>query len=138
MVLKRERAAHMHGVAEYMYRHARQYGLDPDQMFLLGYIHDIGHITQDKDAAEAGAKLLAEAGYKDAYTVLRHKKILTPNDAQSLKLQLLIEADMHIGMNGEDIGFDERLDQIAKAYGKDSPEYELYEGNIQFLRIASR
>lgn len=31
----------MQGVAEYMYRNASKYGLNPEEMYILGLVHDI-------------------------------------------------------------------------------------------------
>ena len=134
MVLTDGRAAHMHGVAEYMYKKAPSFGLDPNEMFLLGYLHDIGHIINTtEDTNVAGGMFLASSGYKNAYTVLCHKKLLTPDDITSLKLQLLTEADMHIGMDGQDIGYDQKLKAIARACGTNSIEYEIFKKNVEFL-----
>ena len=117
MVLTDGRAAHMHGVAEYMYKKAPSFGLDPKEMFLLGYLHDIGHIINTtEDTNVAGGMFLASSGYKNAYTVLCHKKLLTPDDITSLKLQLLTEADMRIGMDGRDIGTVVLPDAQVKVY----------------------
>ena len=36
----------MHGVAEYMYAHAEDRGLNKDSMYLLGLLHDIGYVNK--------------------------------------------------------------------------------------------
>lgn len=44
-VITEGRIHHMHGVAEFMYNHAQEHKLMPDQMYFLGLIHDIGYIN---------------------------------------------------------------------------------------------
>ena len=39
------RLLHILGVAEYMYTKATDYNLDPDEMYLIGILHDIGFIN---------------------------------------------------------------------------------------------
>ncbi len=51
--------AHMIGVAENMYHHANKYGLDPEEMYLIGLLHDIGYISRSKEGHEQyGATLI--------------------------------------------------------------------------------
>ncbi|MBR0384343.1 MAG: HD domain-containing protein [Eubacteriaceae bacterium] len=42
--ISEERIRHMHGVAEFMYKRAKDYKLDAEEMYLLGLLHDIGYI----------------------------------------------------------------------------------------------
>ena len=59
MQISQERIAHMHGVAEWMYTHAEEYGCEnKDEMYLLGLIHDIGYLYGSKeDHEQKGAEL---------------------------------------------------------------------------------
>ena len=38
---------HMFGVAEFMYTEAPKYGLNPEEMYVLGLLHDVGYIFDD-------------------------------------------------------------------------------------------
>ena len=42
--ISENRMAHMHGVAEFMYEHAPLFRLNPDVMYILGLLHDIGYV----------------------------------------------------------------------------------------------
>lgn len=134
MVLTDQRLSHMHGVAEYMYKHAQDYGLDPDEMYVLGLLHDIGYIRNPEDPAEAGAEILGESGYRNAYTILCQNKKLTDDDADNLKLQLLIEADLKTDVNGKETDYSKKLESIAELYGKDSSQYNISSSNIEYLK----
>lgn len=48
----------MHSVAEYMYRNAKKYDLNPEEMYILGLIHDIGYLKDRLDHEVHGARLL--------------------------------------------------------------------------------
>lgn len=53
MQISNERIAHMHGVAEWMYEHAVEYGCEnKDEMYFLGLIHDIGYLYGSKEEHE--------------------------------------------------------------------------------------
>ena len=43
------KTAHMIGVAEYMRERAKDYGLNPDIMYAVGLLHDIGYITAERN-----------------------------------------------------------------------------------------
>lgn len=135
------RALHMHGVAEYMYEHAKDYELNPEDMFLLGWLHDVGYIYQDGDHAELGEKLLNRNHYPLLYStaVAAHSDELEKKAHVSKELQLLVEADMHVSsITGKRVPYDQRLREIAVRHGRDSEVYRRCESNITFLRRNGR
>lgn len=137
-----ERAAHMHGVAEYCYRHATDafYRLDPEEMYLLGYLHDIGYLLSGDGRRHEvdGAELLKKHGYDDWREVAEHGTLLNESDVNDKKLILLIEADLKVDMSDKECGYDERLKGIVERHGKDSRAYELCRKNAEFLRSIGR
>lgn len=131
---------HMFGVAKYMAEHAEKYDLNPEQMYVLGLLHDIGFIDGQKDHADKGARILFELGYKDSKYISWHDT--SPEDYKKSqlvediprKLLLLYEADLSISWEGEEIGFDRRLADIKYHYGEESEEYETAVSTIEYLR----
>lgn len=148
--ISNERIAHMHGVAEYCYRHASDdfYRLDPDEMYVLGLAHDIGYVGDKmrhfkspklfSSHEEFGAMLLRKLGYSDYREVAMHGDLLNDNYLLDRKLLLLIEADLKIGMSEEEIGYDARLEDIRRRHGKDSRAYSLCKSNVEFLKRLGR
>jgi len=126
------RIKHMHGVAEYMYNNAEKYGLNKEQMYVLGLLHDIGYVKEKAGHEQYGGDLLDDLFYIDAAIITWHgstpkeyKDILLCDDKNIPKeLVLLWEADMHIDLNGEDVGFEKRLEDIGNRLGTDSIAYK--------------
>lgn len=135
-----ERTLHMHGVAEYCYRHAsdRFYQLDPEEMYTLGLLHDIGYINGKSHHEAFGGAMLRKYGYTDWYEVARHGDLLTAESMNDKKLILLVEADMKIDISGEEVGYNEQLRNIAEHHGEDSRAYKLCRKNIDFLKSVGR
>lgn len=95
----------------------------PNEMFILGYIHDIGYsfVDNQKDHEHAAGVLLRGQGYKYWKEVYYHG---TPEcEYHSAELNLLNWADMTVNQSGEDVTIDERLEDIGKRYGFDSSQY---------------
>lgn len=136
-----DRIKHMHGVAEYMYAHAREYGLDPELMYILGLNHDIGYMNGKEGHEKEGGALMALSGYIYDDCIRWHG--CTPSewvdahvpgvDFIPLELALLWEADMHVDLTGEDVGYDKRLKGVAKRYGKSSHAYKVCAETIKWL-----
>ena len=57
-----ERISHIHGVAEYMYCHAGDFGLDDEEMYVLGLLHDIGYIGGEEGHEHFGGDLIESLG----------------------------------------------------------------------------
>ena len=134
MLITNERMAHMHGVAEWMYEHAEEYGCEnKDEMYLLGLIHDIGYIYGNKEEHEQkGAELL---GLNTYYGKFVQAHGLTPQEYMDCngcfdseipnEMILLWTADMMVDSKGNIVGFKTRLDDIEKRYGIDSESYRI-------------
>ena len=134
MLITNERIAHMHGVAEWMYKHAEEYGCEnKDEMYLLGLIHDIGYIYGNKEEHEQkGAELL---GLNTYYGKFVQAHGLTPREYMNCngcfeyeipnEMILLWTADMMVDSMGNVVGFKARLDDIEKRYGIDSESYRI-------------
>ena len=135
------RMAHMYGCAEYMYNHALEYGLNPDAMYLIGLVHDIGYIHGKLDHEYTGAGI---HGITDDVAKIIQSHGTTPKDyAEShgifefeipKELVLLWDADMHINDFGEDVGYDGRLMRIVEKYGKHSHPYWVCHETIEWLK----
>ena len=133
------RIKHMHGVAEYMYSHAHEYELNPDEMYLLGLVHDIGYINGPNGHEEYGAELVGDNYYGDF--IRYHGK--TPQmyaDAHGIvkaeipnEMLLLWEADMSINSDGDEVSFQERLEGIKNHHGSDSKAYHTCIETVSFL-----
>lgn len=140
MKIPENRVKHMHGVAEYMYKNAEKYGLDADKMYVLGLLHDVGYLVDDKEHEVMGSRLLEELGYKNSDTISWHGT--TPRDFLRLRdcesapsdLILLWEADMSVDSRGMRVSFDERLFDIRLRYGLDSIEYRKAKETVEWLK----
>jgi len=145
-IIDRERVLHMHGVAEYMYRNAGRFeGLDPEKMYLLGYLHDIGYISGDKNGHELyGALLLAKCfstnfGMPFLGDLINHhgdtpSGWLKNHDIVPDELRLLWEADMMVDLTGECVGYEKRLEGIARTSGTSSESYRICRETIDWLK----
>jgi|GEM_PF-297848 len=118
------RVSHCLAVAETMKRLAKQYpkGLsaDEDDLFLLGYLHDIGYAFADeqRNHACAGGEELKRQGYRYWREVYYHGKVQEEYD--SAELDLLNYADMVTDVNGNDVTVSERIADIGRRYGESS------------------
>ena len=141
-MINKNRELHMFGVANYMYQNAEKHNLDKNEMYLLGLMHDIGYLIDEKNHEEIGGEFLKSQNYKYADFIKNHA--ILPSIYMKLKdcteseipkeLILLWTADMSIDLNGKNIGFDERLKDIGLRHGKDSTAYKNCEKMIDWLR----
>jgi len=122
-----------------MYDHAEEKCMDKHEMFILGLLHDIGymfcHIENDKEKLlhnKIGGQFLEKQGYKYWREVYFHGDY--PCQYKSAALDLLNEADMQINQQGEIIGYQKRLEDIANQYGKDSVQYQNSKNIIHYLQ----
>ena len=142
MRITKERMAHMHGVAEWMYEHAEEYGCEnKDEMYLLGLVHDIGYLYGSKEEHEQkGAELLGLDTYYGRF-VQAHG--LTPQEYMDNyccfeseipnEMILLWTADMMVDLSGNAVGFKARLDDIGKRHGIDSEPYRICKETMLWL-----
>ena len=112
---------HILAVARLMKEKAGLVGLDEEEMFNLGMVHDIGYEFDEQDHHTAGYMILKKQGYKYAYEVKYHGLPHAPH--QTPALSLLNYADMHINAKGEYVTFEDRLEDIKLRRGENSPHY---------------
>ena len=95
-----------------------------EDMFLLGMLHDIGYEFTENNASHAyvGGEILKRSGYKYWQVVANHGNE-TVKDMPD-ELFIVNCADMSTGPNGENFTFDDRLDEIASRFGKDTNAYK--------------
>lgn len=128
-----DRLKHMLGVARKSYEIAKnEYNLDEEkarQLFLLGFIHDIGYeFTEDpvKHPSE-GFKIL-DSLIKDNFKDF-NQAMLRHGNPDSLRKEnifdiILNKADMHVDYDGQDVSVKKRLDNVIMRFGKDSKQYK--------------
>ena len=146
MKLEENRIKHMHGVAEYMYRNAKKYDLNSEEMYILGLVHDIGYLKDRLDHEVHGARLLEKEGYKYSSIISWHGT--TPLDYMRLRdcsvedipkeLILLWEADVSVDSMGNEVGFKGRLTDVGLRYGFDSLPHRIVEETINWLKEYSK
>lgn len=134
---------HSYAVAWYMCVKAESRGLDPELMFLLGLLHDIGR-EFGNDAHEAvGASLLVKLHSKPNYIYALRYHGMPPTEiidkygeeALTPELLLLLEADMHVNNLGILVSYEDRLTDIRNRYGAESQEYKNSEQIVTYLKV---
>ena len=131
---------HYFGVAQYMYEHADKYGLNREEMFVLGLLHDIGKVYSPINHEEKGAMLMSHLGYKMATFIAWHgtdpQSYMQSRMVEDIpnELRLLWEADMSIDGLGQNVGYEGRLLDIKERYGEESGVYETCVAIVEYLR----
>lgn len=119
------RVKHSFAVAKKMIDIGKEKSLSDKQLqdlFLLGYLHDIGYQFGNNDNHNIiGGILLKDSNYKYWKEVYYHG--IPNSEYKSLYLDILNTADMMIDSYGNDIGFDKRLEDVKNRYGEDSIQY---------------
>lgn len=148
MRISDDRIQHMHNVAEYMYEHAKDYGLEnqKEQMYFLGLIHDIGSVRSRETHEHDGADILRMTGLSQRYLTavewhgsspLEYCKYHGITEEQLPNFMLLLwEADLHIGTHGEYMSFDDRLADIKSRRGEEKSK--VAEDVLRILRQRGR
>ena len=120
-----DRLKHSISVARKMIEIGRGYNLSDDELkdlFVLGVNHDIGYEYGDNsNHAHIGGTILKNNNYKYWREIYYHGDI--NSEYTSLFLEILNRADMQIDKCGNDVGYDRRLEDIEKRYGKESKTY---------------
>lgn len=125
--ISEDRISHMVGVANYMYDKAPKYDLNPEYMYVLGLMHDIGYIDEGENHAQYGSQLLYDIGLRDTdnfsfNTIIANHSIIPDfemdwnNEEHKIKY-LLYEADMSVNSTGRFVNYDNRLEDIYTRYG---------------------
>ena len=124
-LIDEDRLKHSLAVARKMVEIGKKYNFTKEQLyelFVLGYNHDIGY---EFDANEKhgiiGGIILKESGYKYWKEIYYHGQIT--KEFKSIYLDILNMADMQIDKYGNDVGYDNRLEDIKSRYGENSKVY---------------
>lgn len=109
-----------------------------EDMFLLGMLHDMGYEFMESNGnhAHIGGEILKRSNYKYWKEVALHGDETVKN--MSDELFILNCADMSTGPNGENFTFDERLEEIASRFGKDTDAYKKCVVEVEKLRADKR
>ena len=132
-----DRLKHSISVARKMVEIGKAYNLNDSELqelFVLGFNHDIGYEFYDNGSNHnvIGGNILKENGYKFWQEVYNHGN---PNSKySSLYLKILNMADMQIDKYGNDVGYEERLEDIKNRYGEKSIVYINAEELIKKLK----
>lgn len=135
---------HMHAVAEFMYAVAPHFGLDADDMYLLGLVHDVGILHGKLRHEEIGAKMLKKFGVNEKYQKIVSCHAMTPKDYKQRyrckddgipkELVLLWWADMVVTADGNTGTYQDRLEQVRIDCGRDSYSYFICKEIIAWLQ----
>lgn len=136
MKINSDRLKHSLAVARKMVEIGKNKGLTEKQLqelFVLGYNHDVGYeFGNNENHRLIGGNILKESNYKHWQEVYYHGE--TDIQYHSLYLDILNMADMQIDKYGNDVGYDNRLKDIANRYGIDSKQYIKAEKLIKTLK----
>ena len=124
---------HMNSVGVFMRENAYKYGLNADEMYVVGLLHDVGYLRGRHRHSSYGANLISDVFDtsldSSALQAIRLHDTLCDKWEDGAKdnpvLFLLIKADLSVDTNGCFVGRKARLKDIAKRYGKSSHEYEV-------------
>lgn len=119
--MEQNRIKHILAVADKMRRNAEKFGVDPDDAYLVGYLHDVGYEYNRLEHNKSGGSILERNGFKHWKEIYYHGDTNPPY--KSAMLNLLNWADMQTDYDGTDVTFDKRLEHIAERYGKESVQY---------------
>lgn len=118
-IITDDRIAHMHKVAEYMYAHAKDYGLEheKEQIYVLGLLHDVGAIRGSENHAYSGYDMLRMMNLSQKWLAVINTHSMSPTkyckyyginrDAVPPIQILMWDADMHYGPAGEYMTWEE-------------------------------
>lgn len=120
-----DRLKHSLAVARKMVEIAKEKQLSEEsqqELFVLGLNHDIGYeYGENVNHNIIGGNILKESNYKYWKEVYFHGNPDT--SYKSLYLDILNMADMQVDKTGNNVSYEERLEDIKNRYGIDSREY---------------
>ena len=95
-----------------------------EDMFLLGILHDFGYefAENPSDHPAVGAEILKRQGYRYWKEVADHGNINVTEATDALFV--LSCADMTTGPHGESFTMEDRIDNMAQRYGRDSRQHK--------------
>ena len=122
-----DRIKHSISVARKMVEIAKNHQMSDDEIkncFIIGYLHDIGYEFAEKGMNHntIGGEILKNNNFKYWKEVYYHGEI--DIEYKSSYLDILNQADMQVDKYGNDVGYDERLNDIKKRYGENSRIYK--------------
>ena len=120
-MIDEDRMLHILAVANLMKEKAKVFNLDGNEMFALGFLHDLGYGLNDERHNELGGKILEKQNYKFHNEVRYHG--MPKCKFSSPALDLLNWCDMHTNFQGKFVSFEERLNEIALRHGATSNAY---------------
>ena len=130
-----DRLKHSIAVARKMVEIGKEFRLDEKELqdlFLLGFNHDIGYEFDMAKHEETGGEILKRNNFKYWEEVFHHGH--PESEYESLYLDILNMADMQVDKFGQDVGYDSRLEDIKGRYGEDSPIYEKCEMLVRSVK----
>lgn len=142
--INRYKMAHCIGVAEYMRDNAEKYGLDKNEMYAVGLMHDIGYLEGRVGHEMTSCEILEGIGAKDdvLFAVVNHGT--SPYEVEKKKgsnlldvcptLVLLYEGDMSVNTKGYRVGFEKRLEDIGTRYGYDHIAYKTASETVKYVK----
>ena len=124
--MDKDRVIHSLAVAKKMVKIAKSKKLSNDDIeicFIIGINHDIGYgfSINGKRHNIIGGNILKKSGFKYWKEIYYHGE--PTNEYNSIYLDILNQADMQIDKYGNDVGYEKRLKDIEKRYGRDSQVY---------------
>lgn len=119
-----------------MYQHAEEHGLNKDDMYVLGLMHDIGYIRGRTGHLKNGGEIAENVGINEklVYAIENHGMNLSELEFVTQELILLVRADLQINHLGEHVGYDMRLNNVRLHYGESSTQYKRVLGTIDYLK----
>lgn len=124
--MNQDKLKHSLAVANKMVEIGKKYSMSSEELedlFVLGFNHDVAYGISDDvlNHGIIGGDVLKRNGYKYWKEVYYHGK---PDcEYNSKYLTILNMADMMIDKFGNDVGYDNRLEDILKRRGKNSIQY---------------
>lgn len=121
-----DRLKHSIAVARKMVQIAKENNMSNEEIencFIIGYNHDIGYEFTENglNHNKIGGEILKQNGFKYWKEVYYHGEV--DSEYQSIYLDILNRADMQINKYGNDVGYQNRLEDIKSRYGEDSKVY---------------
>lgn len=128
------------GVANYMRDNASAFNLNANDMWVLGYLHNIDEFTIKDNNEENGAEVLHKLGFKFAqYTSwcktspMKYCKVHLVEQPPR-ELILLWKAMYSINNDGEFVGFDKYLKELKLELGLMNLQYMIASETIEWIK----
>lgn len=127
---------HMLGVADYMRDRAKDWGMDPDECYVVGFIHDLGYFYGVENHEHKSAEIARKLGMKNniVFAIENHSETLKDFYNVTPLLAFLVEADLSVDSRGNIVGFEGRLKDIICNHSEDSDAYRSCKSNIDFVK----